>query len=255
MQIIVYDKSLRAQICEEMLRGSQLLDRFMQVIILPIPTTRDGIHVSGSDVPLSEVYQLVDSQTLLIGYGIPEELSELSVGAGAAVCDCKEDERFLLSNARLTAEATLGILLSTERRSISDLSIGVVGYGRIGERLTELLLYFGADVRVFTRRQSVGEELAESGVGIGDSSSPEGLYDLDILINTAPACTFDWLTEGNIPEGLRIIELASGDNLPPTEAVERYPSLPARCYPVTAGALFAESVERFLLLGGFGGRV
>jgi hypothetical protein len=42
----------------------------------------------------------------------------------------------------------------------------------------------------------------------------------------------------------RIIELASGDNIPSGVSYERFGALPAKMYPISAGRVLAESILR-----------
>lgn len=243
MKTIVYEKSLRAQICEKILTSSPLTNRFGELIILPIPSTRDGVHINGTELTLSDALSGVSRDTLVVGYALPPEIAGAVRGRGALVWDGASDERFLSENAELTALATLGILICEGRRAPSDMSVGIVGYGRIGKVLLRLLLYIGARVRVYTSRTEVRMELSALGVDTAEAREGAELSGLDILINTAPARIFSF--NDGAPQA-RIIELASGSNFPEHVSVERYPSLPARAYPETAGRVFAEAVENFL---------
>lgn len=254
MQIKVYENSLRAERCRDILAASDRASHYSEVILLPIPTTRDGLLLSGTDIPLLDAVAYADPDTLVVGYGITEEAREVMSSFGASVCDIAEDEGFLSANAELTATAALGIILGSERRAPADIRIGVVGYGRIGKRLTEKLLYHGAYVRVYTGRDSVRLELAEAGVSSGEFPIRSSTIDLDILVNTAPAEVFSGVSGAEL-EDLRIIDLASGAVFPLGAAVEKYPSVPSRMFPESAGRIWAESVERFLLLGGSFGEV
>ena len=255
MQIKAYENSLRAEKCCEILSESRFVSRFSEIIILPIPTTRDGVHLSGTDITLMDAVAYADCDTLVVGYSIPEEVCEVLSSFGATVCDVSCDEGFLLENADLTAVAALGILLGTQKSAPKDMRIGIVGYGRIGKSLTEKLLYLGAGIRVYTTRAEVRRELAE--VGVESAACPivdgESLFGIDVLINTAPARIFEDGEVCGLSGDVRIIDLATGAELPATAATERYPSLPARMLPYSAGRAFAKSVERFLLLGGYGG--
>ena len=248
MKTIIYENGLRAQSCEKKIKESRLASRYEEVIILPIPSTRDGVTVNGCSVTLDEALADASESTLVIGYSIPGNVRSRACSLGAAVCDSELDEGFTRGNAELTALAALGINLNTEQRAPADLSVGIIGYGRIGSQLTRLLLFLGTRVRVYTRKESVMLGLAECGVSSMKSDDAADLSDIDVLVNTAPARIFDRALCAS--EDMRIIDLASGDNFPCAARVEKYPSLPARTFPVTAGRLWAESVERFLLLGG-----
>lgn len=249
MFIHMYDNNGRAEACAKILASSPALRGCEQLVLLPIPTSRDGVHLGRGEESLFAPLSYAEEGAVFAGYSIPKTLVEVLRGAGAVVCDCATDERFLADNAELTAQAALGIILGTARSAPCDLKVGVVGYGRIGKSLTRLLLYLGSEVCVYTKRREVMLDLCESGVGAKESSADADLGGLDILVNTAPATLFDTSDEERFPRGLRVMELASGDNFPDRE-IEKYPSLPARVFPKSAGRVWAESVERLLMRGG-----
>ena len=68
---------------------------------------------------------------------------------------------------------------------------------------------------------------------------------LDILINTAPAHILSEDYKESLG-GVRIIELASGDNIPPGLNYERMAAIPARMYPKSAGYTVARAILRRL---------
>ena len=252
MQIKVYENSLRADRCRELLSASGLIRRYSEIILLPIPTTRDGVLLSGSETSVLDAVAYADEDTLVAGYGIPDEALEVLSSFGAAAVDVARDEGFLARNAELTATAALGILLTTERRAPSDMRIGIAGYGRIGRALFEKLMFLGASVKVFTTREALRLELAESGVASGAFPIGRDELDVDILINTAPSSV---LADGFLAEwaeDIRIIDLASGAEFASGVRIERYPSLPARVYPESAGRIWAEAIERGAMLAGGG---
>ena len=218
--------------------------------MLPIPTTRDKTTVLNTNVYIYDVLDDVDDDTVVCGYGLPGDFVELAKGYGGRVLDLSLDEKFLTDNAYLTALCTVGILLSTTDRAPCDVNIGVVGYGRIGMRLTNMLLSLGASVKVFTSRRNACLDLCECGVSSSVSSGDADLSDIDVLINTAPAVIFG---KERIPDGLRVMDLASGDSFPGL-TVERYPSIPAKMFPKSAGRIWAEAVKRFITNTDFGDR-
>lgn len=242
----VYEKSLRAETVETLLVESARAYNIDYVVILPIPTTRDGIHVNGHDVTLDAAILGAARGSLVIGYGIPDHIKSTLRERGAAVVDSEEDEEFLLDNAELTAMATVGILLNTEVRVPRDLSVGIVGYGRIGAALTRHLAYHGARITVFTSSDEKRLGLSEYGIHTVSTREPYDLGSLDLLINTAPAVIFDTGEGSGFPTSLRVIDLASGTSFPGLASVERYPSIPARMFPRSAGRAWYQSVMRHI---------
>ena len=244
MIIHSYENTPRADACIEYLRGAQAVGRYENVVLLPIPTTKDGKTVLNTKVDINELIDTIDASTVVSGYGMPDTFSREIKKRGAVVIDLLYDEDFLLENAELTALAALGIYLTSTKCSMRDTKVGVVGYGRIGKRLTNLFLYLGAKVRVFTSRDGTRLDLCEWGVTTEKSDSDADLSGLDLLINTAPAAIFD---KKNIPTGLRIIDLASGDNFPGVLGVEKYPSIPAKMFPESAGRVWGRTIERYII--------
>lgn len=243
MIIHSYENGLRADACIDYLRGSGCAKYTEKIILLPIPTTKDKCTIFNTNVYIKEVLDKIYEGTVVSCYGLPDVFSHSMEERGALVVDLACDEDFLLENAELTALSALGIFLGSAKRSPRDVNVGVVGYGRIGKKLTSLFLYLGAGVRVFTSRESTRLELCEWGVASAVSAEDADLSGLDVLINTAPAPIF---TKESIPEGLRIMELASGENFAGIPGVEKYPSVPARMFPYSAGRAWGRAIERRL---------
>ena len=242
MTIHSYENGKRAESCIEHLEASEYAKNIGRIILLPIPSTRDNRTVLNTNIYINEVLDEIDGDTVVTGYGLPDSFKVAAEWRGGHVLDLSLDEEFLVENAYITALCTVGILLDNGEYVPRDMSVGIVGYGRIGKRLTNLLLYLGARVRVFTSRANTRIDISEYGVCSAESSDNADLSGLDILINTAPAAIFP---RRIIPEGLRIIDLASGDNFPELK-VEKYPSVPAKMFPKSAGKVWARAVERFI---------
>ena len=162
------------------------------------------------------------------------------------------DEEFLADNARLTAEGTLGYILTNSNKSPTDIKIGIVGYGRIGRYLVRMLLSMGASVRVYTSknvtRVALGEYGVESEYMAEEADVIPSISGLDIIVNTAPKPLYKTFESG-IPKGLSVIELASGDNFTGVGGVVRLPSLPDRLYPESSAELYFNGIKRHLLDG------
>ncbi len=249
MIIHTYEKGGRGEACARYLRLHEEELGVSEAVILPIPSTKDKRVLKDTDIPLSDIVRMAKKDSLIIGYGLPSQFSMELKETGAIVYDAGEDERFLMKNADLTAVCTLGILLGSEERAPEDLTVGIVGYGRIGKSLTRLLLFLGAGVRVFTSRDNMRLELCEFGVASSMSTASADLAGLDLLINTAPAVIFD-TGEGIFPHGIRVIDLASGENFPGISGVERYPSIPAKMFPYSSGKILGECSLHFAINGG-----
>lgn len=242
MEIRSFGVGRRIRECERRL-SCALRGLSGRLILLPIPTTRDDKYISGTDTSLESLLPLFSADTAVVGYNIPKKTVIAAKTAGATVFDASLDEDFLIENARISANGALGYLLTHISRDISELSIGIVGYGRIGRELLRLCLLFGSKVMVYTTRESVALELGESGVRAVVISEETDFSDLDILINTAPAKQID---ESRLPPSLEIIDLASGVIFEPSARLTKLSSIPDAFYPETAGRLYAEGALKYI---------
>lgn len=249
MNIHTYGTDERLGYCREYLYEKNI-HSVREIILLPIPTSRDGITVLGTGKTPEMLFGDSLAGAVAVGYGIPKAFKEYFSKMGACTADVSLDGKFLEDNAYLTAEGTVGKILTEHSSAPSELSIGIIGYGRIGKRLVNILAFLGASLRVFTKRCEIAEELCMSGIsGVcmtgDDKTLAEAFSGLDIIINTAPAplvfgCALDSLSD------TEIIELASGDNFPKGTKITRLPSLPAKMYPRSAGKVLADSVLRMI---------
>ncbi len=214
-----------------------------RLIILPVPSTRDGKTVTGTEAHLTDIYSLLTSASLVAGYGIPDDICGEIHTRGGAVYDASLDEGFLCDNADITAEGTVGELLCSGEQRLSDMRVGIIGYGRIGRALCRLLLFFGAKITVYTGRDEVIMDLCEISVD-ARAYGNMNLSELDVLINTAPNCLISEDTP--VPRALKIIDLASGNYLKDIGRVTKMPSIPEKMYPRSAGRLYANYIKKHL---------
>lgn len=243
MEIRLFGGGGRGRECERILAEALGGLPTGTLLLLPIPTARDKKYITDTAVAIEDILPLISAQTAVVGYNIPDRLRAQAEAVGAPLFDAALDENFLLENARLTANGTLGHILCEQDRDIADIRFGVVGYGRIGRELLRLLLLLGARVKLYTTRPSVALELGESGVATEVIAHDTDFSEIDILINTAPARQID---ESRLPESLEIIDLASGTIFEPSGRLTKLPSIPDKMYPKSAGRLYAEAVLRFL---------
>ena len=246
MEICTFGVGGRQRACEAEL--SEIRDaRYGRLVLLPIPTTRDKEHISSTDTPLEDILPLVGRGVLVAGYNIPDGLGERILSLGGEVYDAALDEDFLLENAEITAEGALGKILCDFKKAPKDLRIGIVGYGRIGQALTRLLLFLGARVKVYTRRESIRLSLAECGVESSHGESLSDFLGLDLILNTAPAKLLNGEAVEELSKNTVLIDLASGKNFEDGAKVLKLSSVPDTMYPDTAGKIYARYISGHIL--------
>lgn len=250
MNIHIYGADPRLEFCREYLLKKKIY-LAKSIALLPIPTTKDGKTLHGCRESLDTVVKKLTEYDFVVGYDVPKPFRERLSESGTVVIDISRDEEYLAENANLTAIGTVGRILNEEKAAPCDLSFGIIGYGRIGQRLLHLLMFLSGKVTVFTSKTELRGELCMLGISGVDSLSINApdvaakISELDILINTAPARLISSDMRDSL-SGVRIIELASGDNLPEGLSVERFAAVPAFMYPESAGVSLARSVLRML---------
>ena len=244
MTVSILGTDPRLRYCREYLLKRGGLP-FSTVALAPIPTTVDGKTLKGTGEEISQATEFLGGSDALVCYGLPREIKMRLVPRGVAVADLAGDEEFLEENARLTAVGAVGRILTEEISAPSELSVGVIGYGRIGRRLVDFFAYLGAKIKVFTSKTELARELSMLGISGLDSLSPDSFSadafsGLDILINTAPAMLVPPAARETLSK-VRTIELASGVNFPDGITYERFAAIPAEMYPKSAGVVLAKS--------------
>ena len=226
------------------LGGTGLPDWEAEVLILPLPASRDGVTLnaplSAETVSLERVFQNFRGKLLFGG--------RLPASAPAFAVDYFEAEAVTLGNAALTAESALAVAIQNTPFSLLGEPVLVLGAGRIGQLLAERLYALGARVTVAARR---AESLALC-EGFGAEAR---LYEdvpyrrFRLVFNTVPARVLPRERLALLPEGATLIELASAPfGFDPEEAKELghrvvpAPALPGRFCPESAAKLIGKFI-------------
>ena len=240
------------------------------VLILPLPATRDGLTVHCPRDPtcavtLREIAELMahTQGLLLFGGRLPKEFIDTAEKMGIPpnrITDYYDSEILQLRNAYLTAEAALMTAMELTDCAIHGASVGVLGYGRIGKFLSRLLRGMGAEVTVCARREESLFEAAAEGCHpllMTESASMGGLSPLcrghSVLFNTIPARVLPRDLLMGLEKNTLLIDLASApfgvndrDVREATAEVGlrylRAPSLPGSYAPRDAGRIIAECI-------------
>lgn len=168
------------------------------------------------------------------------------------IVDLWKDEALQTENAWLTAEGAVSAAMRTADRCLRGMPCAVIGWGRIGRALTEMLVALGAQVTVISRRESHRHRAIERGAeAVATDSVGEILPAAALVFNTAPAMV---LGEGMLQTMNRdamAIDLASppyGIDLRAAWALGirawREPGLPGRYCPRSAAAALYRAILR-----------
>ncbi len=221
------------------------------VILLPLPMTRDGVHLfapeSKEPIVLADVFRAISADSLILGGNMRELTDERMVDYG-------KREDFAVKNAVPTAEGALMLALQNGRRTVFGMRVAIIGYGKVAFAAAKLFYAVGADVTVFARKTRARAEAHMMGYTAKPISAlSECISEYELLINTVPARIFDRDILSKISDGAKIIELASAPfGLDFEEAAvlgvdaQCASGLPGKYFPETAGYAVADTVLELL---------
>ncbi|MBQ6263754.1 MAG: hypothetical protein IJK58_09600 [Clostridia bacterium] len=234
-------------------------------VILPLPVTFDGVRLNcraiseeekavDYDVRITEIVEAAGKDALILAGKIPASALRFTAEHGKRIKDYYESEEFQIKNALPTAEGAIGCAMSSLPFTLSQSSVAVTGYGRIGRTLAHRLIALGADVTCIARSRS---DLSWAWVD-GCRPLPLDEYrsdprDFDAIFNTVPHTIFSPEIIARLDPDTVFIELASQSGIDAAAAkgrgirVIRASSLPGRCSPVTAGKILYEAVAAILV--------
>lgn len=202
--------------------------------------------------PCPNCHEIVESlppgtQVFFCGPGTPKEIH-----GDLRWTNLWKDEMLLLENAWLTAEGAICAAMNAGNASLHDCHCLVVGWGRIGRALTELLIGMSARVTVASRSEKGRNGAVMRGAEIASTYElRDVLPGKQIVFSTPPHQVLgEYELQRAEPDAL-IIDLASPPYGVDLEAAQslglrawREPGLPGRYCPFSAAWALLRSVRR-----------
>ena len=205
----------------------------------------DPPRLTGSAMSFEELLALLNEDATVYACG------PWHPGGGRAV-DLWSDEALLVENAKLTAEGALAAAMRASDTAVRDSRCLVIGWGRVGQALTEALVALGARVTVASRSEAGRNRAVERGAEAVDTPRiSEDLPGHRLIFNTAPAKVLDRPALRRVDADAMIVDLASppyGVDLPAAwelgRRAWREPGLPGRCCPRSAALALLRAIDR-----------
>ena len=193
-------------------------------VLLPVPSLEENGNVKGAG-PLPDLQE----QVWLFGGNLPL--------CRKRTVDLLQDEHYLQENAAITAHCALTRLEKPEGKAVL-----IIGSGRIGSALAQLLQEQGAKVTMAVRSE---EKMAQARALGYTAISCEGLdaKKYDCIFNTAPAAV---LAASEARCDAILVDLASVRGIL-GDRVQWARGLPGKEAPQASGTLIAKTVLRFAL--------
>lgn len=221
-------------------------------LICGIPFTRDKKKVNISidkPVPIDSFLGMLTDSHILVGGSLPKSVVTHCTRHGIKYYDVMTSRNLVSQNARLTAEGLLIPLLSHTSFSICECRALLIGYGRCGREIADILHLFTDDIYVCdTNPDALKAAKAKHFKTISQSEIHHLFHSappINTIINTAPANPFESRTWSSLPEGCMIFNIASFRPelpFPLSEQIINCPGIPGKYAPKTAGNLIARDI-------------
>lgn len=215
-----------------------------KIVILPVPTTKDGINVNapltGKIIPLSDIEDAIspNTQVLCCNYAFK-----------AHKCtDYNCLDSYALLNAVPTAEGAIKIAIESTPFTLWNARVLVIGYGRVGKILADRLKALGCKVTVSARKSADFALITANNMEKVNTNLLNTVpLNFDIIFNTVDfpvldnealestdcKCIIDLSSKGGFD-----LKFAKSQGITAIKA----PGLPSVVAPKTAGEILAETV-------------
>ncbi len=152
-----------------------------QVLLLPVPTTKDGINVfsplTNRKIPLTYIEEKAKAEQLILSCNYLFE-NKKCIDYGSL-------DSYALLNAVPTAEGAIKLAIENTDFTLWKSKILVIGYGRVGKILADRLKAIGSEVTVSARKPMDFAMLNAQGFNfINTEQLNLSSLDFDIIFNT-----------------------------------------------------------------------
>lgn len=231
--------------------------QYADMVLVPTPLTKDGKNLFQSSsykdiLPLNSVFDALLPGQTLAGFLLPDDLKQSLYEKNCLFLNLGDSPAFMNENAALTAEGLLSELIRYTPSALSQARVLLLGYGRCGSAIGNILLPLCRDIHVIEQDELKCQQAMDTGI------HPVTLKELDpllshcnIVINTIPSQVLSAVHFSALPGNCHIFDIASKPFGFPANFIADYlipchclPGLPGRFCPETAGQLIGRTIER-----------
>jgi len=202
-------------------------------LLLDVPSFRPGIPEG-----LEEALHRLPETITVIGGNLEHPLL-----TPYQKLDLLKEERYIARNAAITADCAIRFAAPLLTAAFRDIPTLIIGWGRIGKCLTQLLRGLSCPVTVAARKESDRCILEALGYPVQDTGSLD-LRGFRLLFNTAPELLLTPTQLDIYPELVKI-ELASRPGLSGAN-IQIARGLPGKMAPKSSGKLIAATILHIL---------
>lgn len=184
------------------------------LIIGGIPFSRDNETVNApfisKKISIEKLFLSMDEPKILVGGSFSDKVKDLAGRYDIKLYDFLDDEDFAVYNAIPTAEGAIEIAMRETKSTINSSNCLILGYGRIGKVLADLLNGLHANVIVAARKSKDFAWIEARGYDYVEYSKINGILpDMDIIFNTVPSLILGKEELSYVKNDTLIIDLSS----------------------------------------------
>lgn len=224
-----------------------------EVVIGPIPLSSNNIEIntpfSDNTVTLEQVADGIEGKKFIAG-NIKKELYNLTEGRNVQIIDLLDREELVVLNTISTAEGAIQIAMEETTRTIHGSNILVLGFGRVGKILANMLKGIGANIYCEARKNVDLAWIKAYGyepVRLNEINN--NLNKFNIIINTIPAMVLDEEKIKLLNEDCLVVDLASNPGGVDRTAAKKHGiktiwalSLPGKVAPLTSAEFIKDTI-------------
>ena len=183
------------------------------VIVTPVPFSKDGVHLLTKDnttILLSDFSDNFMENQILFGGNITSSVLEAANLKNVQCYDFMKMEEVAVKNAITTAEGAIAEAITLSSQNVNQEKCLVLGYGRCAKAIAERLHGLNATVTIAARKQAARQDALTQGynaLALEDLESD--IFNEQFVFNTIPAKVLDAELIEKMNSDVVVIDIAS----------------------------------------------
>ena len=227
------------------------------IIVGSIPLSSNNLEVntpfSDKTVSLQELAEKIKGKTFIAG-NIKKDFLDLTKDSNTKIIDLLDREELVVLNTISTAEGAIQIAMEETTRTIHESNVLVLGFGRVGKILANMLKGIGANVFCEARKNVDLAWIKAYGyepIRLNELENSLGKF--NIIINTIPSIILEEKQLEKVNKDCLIIDLASNPGGIDRNSAKKLGiktiwalSLPGKVAPLTSAEFIKDTIYNIL---------
>ena len=227
------------------------------IIVGSIPLSSNNLEVntpfSDKTVSLQELAEKIKGKTFIAG-NIKKDFLNLAKDSNTKIIDLLDREELVVLNTISTAEGAIQIAMEETTRTIHESNVLVLGFGRVGKILANMLKGIGANVFCEARKNVDLAWIKAYGyepIRLNELENSLGKF--NIIINTIPSIILEEKQLEKVNKDCLIIDLASNPGGIDRNSAKKLGiktiwalSLPGKVAPLTSAEFIKDTIYNIL---------